>query len=101
MNDNGEVISLHSITGGKKILIIWNVLVWVWVRFKGCFMLDTRSLAFYRVVMGLTVIGDLIDRGRDLIMHYSDDGVAPRILVADRVPSEAYSLHLLSGAPEG
>lgn len=38
------------------------------------FGLDVRSLAAYRIAVGLVVIGDLLDRAHDLKAHYTDQG---------------------------
>lgn len=85
----------------RMMTSLWMMVRWVWVRFKGCFVLDVRSLAFYRIMMGLTVIGDLVDRGRDMIYQYSDDGAVPRTLAIDKMSEDVYSLYLLNGTPEG
>lgn len=44
-------------------------------RWKELFGLDVRSLALFRFVLGLIVLGDLIDRGVYLTEHYTDDGM--------------------------
>lgn len=37
--------------------------------------LDTRSLALFRILLALVVLGDVINRSyRDLRTHYSDEG---------------------------
>lgn len=64
-------------------------------------MMDTRSLAFYRILMGATLIGDLIDRSRDLIAHYTDDGVNPRGLAWDHLDEDAFSIYFSTGTAEG
>lgn len=38
------------------------------------FGLDTRSMAIYRIALGLVIIGDLLDRAHDLRRHYTDEG---------------------------
>lgn len=42
------------------------------------FSIDLRSLALFRIAVGLVVIGDLVSRAVDLEAHYCDDGVLPR-----------------------
>jgi vitamin K-dependent gamma-carboxylase-like protein len=42
------------------------------------FGLDLRSLALLRFTVGLLVILDLAMRSRDLVAHYTDEGVLPR-----------------------
>lgn len=44
------------------------------------FGLDYRSLAFFRIVLGLIIIGDVIDRSHDLVAHYTDSGMPTRVL---------------------
>ena len=39
------------------------------------FGLDVRSMALYRIMLGLVMIGDLLDRAHDLRAHYTDEGV--------------------------
>jgi hypothetical protein len=46
---------------------------WIWRRVEEIFGLDLRSLALFRIMVGLTIIGDLIDRATDLRAHYSDE----------------------------
>ena len=38
------------------------------------FGLDYRSLAIFRIVIALIIIGDVLDRCHDLRAHYSDEG---------------------------
>ena len=38
------------------------------------FGLDVRSLALFRVMLGLVMIGDLMNRAIDLHAHYTDSG---------------------------
>lgn len=60
--------------------------------------LDLRSLALFRILLGLVIVADVIDRGRDLQAHYTDWGVLPRSVMIDYFGVEWYwSLHLASG----
>jgi len=81
--------------------LLYRVILWLWIKFKGCFILDLRSIAFYRILMGCTLIGDLIDRGRDLIFHYSDEGLNPRNLVFEKLDDASYSIYFINGTPAG
>lgn len=47
------------------------------------FALDLRSLALFRICLGLVVLTDLGLRAADLDAHYTDWGVLPRDAVAD------------------
>lgn len=88
--------------GCGVIVMLWRAVIYpLWLRFKGSFIIDARSIAFYRIVMGLTVIGDLIDRGRDLIIHYTDDGVMPRDLSIAWQNDQWYSVYNITGAQIG
>lgn len=61
------------------------------------FSTDLRSLAALRVVLATLVLADLSRRARDLVAHYSDEGVLPRSGL-DLSPY-SFSLNTLSGAP--
>ena len=62
------------------------------------FGLDPRSLALFRVLLGLVLILDLLDRMRSLTAHYTDAGVLPRSAVTGQfLDPSAISLHLISG----
>ena len=76
------------------------------------FGLDTRSLAIFRIVVGVLILIDLYDRSLYLTDFYTDDGFLTRALVndylgqmkppvEDAIPSTMpwpfWSFHLLSG----
>ncbi len=63
------------------------------------FGIDLRSLALFRVSLGLILLIDLVIRLGDLSVFYTDSGVLPRgNLLADFPSSDwLYSFHLLSG----
>lgn len=67
-----------------------------WREFLG---LDKRSLALFRVSLGLIVFLDSLDRIKDAYDHYSDDGVLPREVVL-KVHWNFYwvSLHMMNGS---
>lgn len=46
------------------------------------FGLDVRSLALFRIVLGLLMIFDLLYRAQDLKAHYTDAGILPIALVS-------------------
>jgi len=46
--------------------------------FRSAYGLDYRALALFRFGLGIALIGDLLDRARDLEAHYSDSGIVPR-----------------------
>lgn len=68
--------------------------------------IDLRSLAVFRILVGLLLLADLAGRSGDLVAHYTDDGVLPRSLLAESAwTSEVgyqfrWSLHMISGRVE-
>lgn len=76
---------------------LWARLEPVRRRIRARFAVDTRSLAAVRIVLGLTLLGDLIYRAGSMALFYSDGGVYP--LSAYEVTWGFYnlSLHALSG----
>jgi len=68
----------------------------LWTRLRDTFFgLDPRSLALFRIGLGLTLLVDLAGRWPDLVAHYTDAGVLPRSTVPVYVP---ISLHVLDGS---
>lgn len=66
------------------------------------FGLDLRSLALFRVAIGLVIIADLIDRGQDLTAHYTDIGLLPRTaLIQHFMNTWGVCLHLVTGTFAG
>lgn len=61
---------------------------------KEFFSLDLRSLALFRVGLGLMLVIDWVDRLPDLAAHYSDKGIVPRGTVSGIQP---LSIHIFSG----
>jgi hypothetical protein len=59
---------------------------------------DLRTLALFRVALGLLLLADLALRSGDLVAHYSDWGVLPRALLEPRLGEWRWSLHLLHGS---
>jgi len=65
--------------------------------FEFVFGADLRSMAALRVGCALIVILDLVQRSSDLVAHYTDVGIAPRMLVIDHTNRWSVSLHQMSG----
>lgn len=60
--------------------------------------LDLRSLAAFRIGLGLCLLGDLLTRALYLRAHYTDWGVLPRVALLERYPSTwIFSFHGLLG----
>lgn len=47
------------------------------IKFREFFCCDLRSLAIFRIVLGLLLLSDLWTRSGDLLAHYSDSGLFP------------------------
>ncbi len=61
--------------------------------------MDLRSLFCFRVVLGLTLLVDLLGRMSTLTAHYTDEGVLPTSAFVDLFSRYSLeSLHLLSGS---
>ncbi len=63
---------------------------WLHKYARMAFGLDVRTLALFRVAIGMMVIGDLWDRSSDLVAHYTDEGVMPRSLVLSHFWNKYY-----------
>lgn len=61
------------------------------------FAIDLRTLALFRIGLGLLLLIDLALRARDLTAHYTDFGILPRAVAVDFLSSGSFSLHLLNG----
>jgi hypothetical protein len=55
---------------------------WIRAKTQGMLGLDERSLAVYRIGLGLLLSADLINRLCDLRAHYTDLGILPRASLA-------------------
>ena len=61
------------------------------------FGIDLRTLALFRIGLGLLLLVDLVLRGRDLTAHYTDVGILPRSALLETLSVGSFSLHLLNG----
>lgn len=60
--------------------------------------IDERAIAVFRVLLGLTLLFDVVHRATDLRAFYTDAGVLPRsLLYAESGRTATLSLHALSG----
>lgn len=65
---------------------------------KEIFSVDTRSLALFRIGLGILIVVDLISRSFDLKAFYTDEGAIPRTLsIADTQNTFFWSFHMLNG----
>src|SRR5215475_211369 len=65
---------------------------------RDSYSLDLRSLALFRIALGLMILIDLTMRAVDLNVFYTDWGVLPRGAYLDRFANPLrFSVHLMSG----
>ena len=60
------------------------------------FVMDLRSLALFRIGLGMTILVDLANRFTDLRMFYTDEG----FLMAERILKRNWSIHAWFGSLE-
>lgn len=61
--------------------------------------IDTRSLAVFRITLGLLIVADVLSRLRNFEYFYADSGVVSRDLVLAVIPNQAFSVSPLSTDP--
>ena len=65
---------------------------------KTLFGIDLRSLALFRICLGLIILADLATRASDLTIFYTDVGALPRAaLMGSRYSAFLLSIHLING----
>lgn len=62
------------------------------------FGIDLRTLALFRVLLGIYLLLDLGLRARDLAAHYTDAGILPRDVAIAHLSPSSFSLHLANGS---
>lgn len=64
------------------------------------FGIDLRSLALFRIALGLLLLADIGTRLQELRAHYTDAGIWPRALAAQELAARKwyFSMHLLGGS---
>lgn len=66
---------------------------------RNCVAIDTRTLAVFRIAVGVLIIADLLLRARRFSYFYTEDGVVPRWLAQDRAPDNAFSFFFFTTDP--
>tara|TARA_B100001939_G_scaffold306632_2_gene286273 strand:- start:2200 stop:3978 length:1779 start_codon:yes stop_codon:yes gene_type:complete len=61
------------------------------------FGIDLRTLALFRIALGLVLLCDLLNLFPYLDAFYSDQGILPRDAAMDRLPPQKFSFHLFNG----
>jgi len=70
----------------------------IWKILSRLFGLDKRSIALFRFLLGVVMIGDLMDRMVDLRAHYTDVGVHTRSDVMEHYNSDFFVIvHAING----
>ncbi len=64
-----------------------------------CIAIDTRTLAVFRIFVGLLIIGDLLARASTFTYFYTDDGVVPQELAEARTVANAFSVYFYTQDP--
>jgi len=67
----------------------------LWEKLNEILGLDLRSMALYRVLMGVLLLAEIAARLPDARAFYTDEGIFPRSIAAETIP---LSLHLLDGS---
>ena len=70
---------------------------WVPTSVLEIFAADVRSLAALRIVLAVIVLVDLAGRARNLLAHYTDDGVLPRHILLGETGILRPSLNWIGG----
>jgi len=65
--------------------------------FRTVFGIDLRTLALFRVGLGVLLVSDLTLRARDLAAHYTDFGIMPRAVLPRFMHDGAFSFHAAAG----
>ncbi len=65
------------------------------------FGVDLRTLALFRVLLGLFLILDLALRARDLTAHYTDFGIMPREFADWYMSPTSFTIHTITGSTTG
>lgn len=66
----------------------------------GMFGTDLRSLAVFRMVLGLVMLFDLLGRWSDVAIHYSDQGLLSREEAIDGLNPWRWSLYFVNGSSQ-
>ncbi len=64
---------------------------------RSCFRIDTRSLACFRIGLGLLIVADMLLRARNFGFYYIDGGIVPAELAARHTTDNAVSVYFLVG----
>jgi len=72
---------------------------WLGEYLVDCVRIDTRSLAVFRIFVGLLVVADILLRSRNFWFYYTDDGIVTQELAQADTPEYAVSVYYLTSEP--
>jgi hypothetical protein len=75
---------------------LWRALTGAWCYIESCIRIDTRTLAVFRIVVGMLILADLVLRARTFTFLYTDGGAVPRELAMRATPDYAFSFYFLT-----
>ncbi len=64
-----------------------------------CVTIDSRTLAVFRIAIGLLIIGDILARASTFTFFYTEDGVVPQELAESRTVDGAFSFFFYTQDP--
>lgn len=82
---------------GSQAPLNWLTALWARIPIDVMFGIDLRSLALFRIALGVFVLQDLAWRIPDLRVHYTDEGLFPRSLSMTTFSQWRWSVHFVNG----
>ncbi|ARS91602.1 hypothetical protein B1756_00230 [Natrarchaeobaculum aegyptiacum] len=64
-----------------------------------CFRIDARSLAVFRILVGVLIVADVFLRARNFSFYYTDGGVVTQRVARENTPEYAISVYYLTSDP--
>ena len=64
-----------------------------------CVRIDTRSLAVFRIFVGLLMVADILLRSRNFAFYYTDDGVVTQEMAEQATADTAFSVFYFTSDP--
>lgn len=83
-----------------NVMKLIPIVTWVKEKLHNAYSVDTRSLALFRVAVGLVILIDLARRFQHATTFYSDAGVLPRKDVIPILGQYRWSVLFANGSPE-
>ena len=83
----------------RRFLAVRRAVRWLGEYLVDCVRIDTRSLAVFRIFVGLLVVADVLLRSRNFLLYYTDGGIVPQSLAQANTPEYAISVYYLTSDP--